>query len=203
MQQFEIYLDSDGVLADYEGEYKRLTGGDPAEKGKVKAMRFRQFPRFYANLPLMPDAMKLWNYCKPFDHYVLTASSNYTCTSKEDKQHWFRQHFNFGGDHLIVVAYPHDKYKYAGKGKILVDDNAKNCAEWEKAGGIAIHHISVEDTIRRLKVLYGHFEATHVVETFQAMAETPNLVETFQQMSEAPTTDNVFAAFDELLIERT
>jgi 5'(3')-deoxyribonucleotidase len=193
----EIWMDADGVVADYEGDYKRRTGGDPSEKGKGKAMRFKNFPHFYAELPLMPDARKLWNFCKHLDPdlHILTACSNYLPTSREDKQHWFRKNFNFGGDHLIITAYPHDKYKHAAKNRILVDDSAKNCDEWVRAGGIAIHHKSVDDTIRRLKALFGHSEASHVVETFQAMQDTPNVIETFQAL-ETPTATNVAEAFD-------
>jgi 5'(3')-deoxyribonucleotidase len=192
---YELYLDVDGVFADYEGEYRRLTGGDPSEKGKIKAQRFRQMPHFYRNLPLMPDAMKLWTFAKVYNPFFLTAMSNFQMTSREDKHQWLHQHFNVSGERAIVVGYPHDKYKYAGPNKVLVDDLAKNCDEWVRAGGIAIHHKSVDDTIRRLKALFGHSEASHVVETFQAMQDTPNVIETFQAL-ETPTATNVAEAFD-------
>ena len=189
MLTHELFLDVDGVFADYEGEYKRLTGGDPSEKGKVKYQRFRQFPHFYRFLPLMPDAMKLWNFVKQFNPYFLTAMSNYLQTSREDKEQWLSQHFHVHGPKVIIVAYPHDKYKHSGPGKILVDDNAKNCDEWVRAGGIAIHHKTVDDTIRRLKVLYGHSETTHVVETLQAIQDTPNVFEAFQSLPGRLETD--------------
>jgi 5'(3')-deoxyribonucleotidase len=194
-EHLELMLDVDGCVADYEGEYKRLTGADPSEKGKIKAMRFRQMPHFYRNLPLCPDAMKLWAYVKQFNPTFLTAMSNFQMTSREDKEQWLEQHFHVTGHRVIIVAYPHDKYKYAGPNKVLVDDSAKNCDEWVRAGGIAIHHKSVDDTIRRLKVLFGHSEASHVVETFQAMQDTPNVIETFQAL-ETPTATNVAEAFD-------
>ena len=187
--KYELVLDCDGVVADYEGEYRRLTGADPSEKGKLKAMRFRQMPHFYRNLPLLPDAMKLWAYAKPLNPVFLTAMSNFQMTSREDKEQWLHQHFGVSGKQVIIVAYPHDKYKHAAPNKILVDDNAKNCDEWVRAGGIAIHHKSVDDTIRRLKVLYGHSEATHVVETFQAIQDTPNVIEAFQSLPGRLETD--------------
>lgn len=197
---YELNLDVDGVFADYEGEYKRLTGGDPSEKGKIKAMRFRNFPHFYRNLPLMPDAMKLWTYCKPLNPNFLTAHSNYLPSSTEDKKQWLEQHFHVTGHRVIVVPYPTDKPKYAGPNKILVDDNAKTCWAWEHAGGIAIHHVSVDDTIRRLKVIYGHSEATHVIETLEAIHDTQNVVEAFQELPGRLETDcpNVIKALSEI-----
>lgn len=190
MQQYELNLDVDGVFADYEGEYKRLTGGDPAEKGKVKAIRFRQFPHFYRNLPLLPDAMKLWHFAKPYNPRFLTAMSNYQPSSREDKHQWLHQYFGVSGPQVLVINNPHDKYKHCtGKHCILVDDNKQNCWEWEHAGGIAIHHVTVDDTIRRLKVLFGHSEALHVTETFHAIQDTPNLIETFQELPGLSTSD--------------
>jgi 5'(3')-deoxyribonucleotidase len=187
--KFSLWIDSDGVLASYEEMYKKL-GGDLLEKGKVKAMRFKSMPHFFATLPLCPDARKLWNFCKSLDpdFYVLTAASNYSPTSREDKEHWYRKNFNFGGSHLVITAYPTDKQKYAGPNKILVDDNPKNCSEWERAGGIAIEHKTVDNTINQLKALYGHGEAFHAVEAVQPTYETPNLIEAFQRL---PTSNVV------------
>jgi hypothetical protein len=168
----DLLFDVDGVFADYSGEYRRLSGADPAEKGKLKAQRFRQMPHFYRNLPLLPNAMKLWNFGVSFcqEHKLnppkfLTASSNYQSTSKEDKHQWIGQHFHVHGEErVIVVRMPTDKWKYAGPGRILVDDTLKNCHE-----------------------LVGHNPTKHVVEAFMRLEglETPvtaNLVETFGQI---------------------
>lgn len=198
MHHFEFYLDLDGVFADYEGEYRRLTGGDPSEKGKDKARRFRTFPHFYRDLPLLPNAMKLWNFVKEYHPSFLSAASNYMKTSREDKEQWVHQHFGVPkGPRVIICAYPQDKWKHSGPNKILIDDKKSNCEDWVRAGGIAIHHKSVDDTIQQIKALLGHSEAHHVVETFQAMKDTPNVIETFQAL-EPSTTANVTEAFDTL-----
>jgi hypothetical protein len=124
--------------------------------------------------------MKLWNFVKQYDPSFLTAMSNFQMTSREDKELWLAQHFNVHGSKVVIVNLPTDKYKYSGPGKILVDDSDKNCWQWEHAGGTAIHHKTVDDTIRRLKALYGHSEATHVVETLQTIQDIPNVIEAFQ-----------------------
>jgi ribulose bisphosphate carboxylase small subunit len=183
----KIYLDVDGVFADYEGDYKRLTGGDPSEKGKIKFQRFRNFPHFYRNLPLLPDAMKLWMFVKAFNPSFLTAASNFVKTSKEDKEQWIHQHFGVQGERVIVVNYPNDKWKHATPGAVLVDDNQKNCDQWVHAGGTAIHHVSADDTIRKLRALLGHHDTVHVVETFDQLKNMPvcgNVVEALTDLND-------------------
>ena len=182
----EIFLDFDGVFADYQDEYRRLTGGDPAEKGKMKAMRFKSFPHFYLNLPLLPDAMKLWNFVKVFHPKFLSAASNYLKSSREDKHKWVLQHFNVSGnDRVIIVNYPKDKWQHCKPGAILIDDKLQNCNEWEQAGGIAIHHVSADMTIKKLKQILqreNYAAAHHVMETFERLyvePPTPNLMEAF------------------------
>jgi hypothetical protein len=185
----EIFLDLDGVFADYEGEYRRLTGGDPSEKGKTKAMRFKSFPHFYLNLPLLPDAMKLWSFVKVFHPKFLSAASNYLKASREDKENWVLHHFHVtGNDRVIIVNYPKDKWQHCKPGAILIDDKLQNCADWEHAGGIAIHHVSADLTIKKLKQILereNYVAAHHVVETFERLyvePPTPNLTETFSQI---------------------
>lgn len=193
MQTPPIFVDLDGVMADYEGEYRRLTGADPNEKGKIKFSRFKPFPNFYRHLPLLPDAMTLWHFLKPYDPHILSAASNFVKTSRQDKYEWVHEHLHLSGPKVIVVDYPNEKWKYCTKGAILIDDNAKNCAEWEHAGGVAILHTSAASTIHKLKELLGHQHEA---------VSTQNVVEAFQTLSEAVTTSNVEETFIELTEER-
>jgi 5'(3')-deoxyribonucleotidase len=194
----DLYLDLDGVFADYEGEYKRLTGGDPSEKGKNKFNRFRNFPHFYRDLPLLPNAMKLWNFVKQYHPKFLSAASNYLKTSREDKELWVHQYFDIPkGPRVIICNYPQDKWKYAKPGAVLIDDKKQNCEDWVRAGGIAIHHKTVDETIRQLQILMKHHDAAHVVEALTHV-ETSNVVEAFEHIQDAPPVPNVTEAFDSL-----
>jgi hypothetical protein len=189
----EIFVDLDGVMADYEGEYRRVTGGDPSEKGKVKASRFKPFPNFYRNLPLLPDALQLWHFLKPYHPSILSAASNFVKASRQDKYEWVHEHLGLSGPKVIVVDYPNEKWKHCTPGAILIDDNAKNCLEWEQAGGVAIKHTSAANTIRKLKEILGHQNET---------VSTPNVVEAFQKLSKTIATPNLTQAFEELQEER-
>ena len=154
-----IFVDVDGVLADHDGEYRKLTGGDPKnDKGKVRRDRLAPFPHFYANLPVLPGAMELWSFLRPYHPSILSAASNFLVHSREDKKEWVEHHLGLSGARVIVTDYPKDKQNYAKKGDILIDDRADNCAEWEKAGGIAVHYTNAESAIQKLKTLLYHQE---------------------------------------------
>lgn len=147
-----LYLDMDGVFADYAGQYDKLTGGNAAtDKGKTRMERLKPFPHFYKDLPLCAGAMELWHFVKPYNPTFLSAASNFVVHSRDDKKAWVEEHFGVSGNRVIVVDYPADKKKYAHPGDILIDDSAQNCADWTKAGGIAIHHTSIASTISQLK----------------------------------------------------
>jgi hypothetical protein len=47
-----------------------------------------------------------------------------------------------------LLLYPrHEKQKFAGENRILIDDLKKTIDEWNEAGGIGIHHTSTANTI--------------------------------------------------------
>jgi 5'(3')-deoxyribonucleotidase len=140
----------------------------------------------------MPDAMKLWNFLKPYEPHILSAASNYLPASKQDKIEWVAQQLHLTGKKVIVVDYPNQKWRHCTPGAILIDDNTKNCAEWTKAGGIAILHKSVDDTIRKLKALLNHVDTHHVHEAFEQL----------KAQTQEPVCENVIETFDEL-IDRT
>ena len=47
----------------------------------------------------------------------------------------------------------HDKFKWSGPKKILIDDFTRNTIPWEQKGGIAILHTDVNKTVQKLKDL--------------------------------------------------
>ena len=164
-----IYVDLDGVLADHDGAYKNLTGGDPkSENGKQRRDRLAPFPHFFLNLPLLPGAMELWHFLVPYHPEILTAKSNFVKESGPDKRAWVQHHLGLVGNRVHVTDYPQDKKNYAKAGDILIDDRADNCEEWRKAGGIAIQHHNAGATIAQLqKILHGDDETKKFSEFIQ------------------------------------
>jgi hypothetical protein len=68
---------------------------------------------------------------------------------------WLAKNTNWKKSRVNLVMRSH-KQKYAttdGKPNVLIDDYIKNIKEWEKKGGIGVHHTDVSKTIGELKRL--------------------------------------------------
>lgn len=154
-----IYVDLDGVLADFEEGLRRVSGGlgleEVGDDNLWKVIR-PHADGFYANLPLMPDAKTLWGYLtKNFNNVeILTAIPRRASfpTAERDKEIWVRKHFgpsvkvNFG-------PYAKDKQRHCVPGDILIDDSELNIPQWRAKQGIGILHTSANDSISQLETL--------------------------------------------------
>ena len=163
-QDYKIFCDVDGVLADFEGGIKELTGHKLEMDKYFADKKYRndmwkavtgyskRGGEFWFELKLLPDAMKLWNYIKPYDPDILTATGTSDASAGEQKRRWIEKYF---GSDAVVHTTPHgrDKYKFAGKNHILIDDQEKSIGPWIEAGGIGILHTSAAKTIAELKKL--------------------------------------------------
>ena len=173
-----LYLDMDGVLVDYEGGIG-ASGVVPYAHGKQYIHRPRdEWPPemvaadaayvgamarngFWFNLPPMHGARRLWRFADKHKHHVLTALPNRMPAHLErigqEKRAsiWNLFDASFPNER-INMCLRHEKADYAHKGAVLVDDTPANCAEWAANGGTAVHHTSVDTTLRELEKLgYG------------------------------------------------
>lgn len=157
----EIYLDMDGVLADFEAAV--AAHGVPRSASDASFIHLppedwtpEQHERdacvhavmertsFWPSIPVMPGAMTLLlaaiSLVGEENVYILTATPRRTefrerCAKQ--KTAWAFQNLGFAPSHVITCLRS-EKRTYAGPGKILVDDLQANCAEWTTAGGEAI-----------------------------------------------------------------
>jgi 5'(3')-deoxyribonucleotidase len=156
-----IFLDMDGVVADFDTFATNLLGRDVSwHRSKFNLTPeewavFAKVDRLYYNLPLMPDATKLVAYVKSlstrFNVQFLTAvpRKDTIPTAQADKQAWVNKYFP--GMKMDIGPFSHDKHKWCKPGDILIDDRPSNIEEWNAAGGIAIYHTGdVDATIKRL-----------------------------------------------------
>ena len=154
-----IYFDMDGVLADFEAGFLKLTGQDLsllpddvfADK-KTKDLVFAH-PTFFLDLPVMPGAKNMVAYAMGFDAdvQVLTATgySNEEAIKKQ-KLEWLQRHFPEIKEIHTVPKSP-DKAKFAWPDIILIDDRlGKSIIPFREKGGIGIHHTSPANTKREL-----------------------------------------------------
>ena len=149
-----IFLDCDGVLADFNGYFHSLFGmfsEEYQDRYGIGEMwkRIRFADEFFTNLPVMPDAIKLYNHVKSYDHKILTGCP-YGNWAPSQKLKWRDKTFP---KTEMITCLSKNKPSYGKEGDILIDDMIKAKEGWEKMGGIFIHHTSVEETIYQLKHL--------------------------------------------------
>ena len=148
-----LFVDLDGVLADFDAGYAALSrGAREVDWSLIKAA-----PGFWRDLPLMPDAMVLWEAVRDQHPTILTGLPDDMQSAEEEKRAWVEEHL--GPDIEVICCRSEDKASYARPGDILVDDREKYRALWEGAGGVWITHRSAEESIRALGSAEGRADA--------------------------------------------
>ena len=153
-----IYLDMDGVIADFTKRYKELYRMEPKDAEKKK-----QFDKFFnefiatgqfAKLDLMPGAMDGLTFLRKHltvPTQILSSTANearYEDISNQ-KLIWLQTHgITFSAN---FVPGKRHKYKFAGPDKIIIDDTQSVIDQWRKAGGIGILHKDWPSTLAILR----------------------------------------------------
>ena len=158
----QLYLDCDGVLADFESGATALLGMAPRayEKRYGIAAFWREIarhPDFYGTLPLMPDAHVLFEGVRHLEPIILTGLPRGKWAAPQ-KVRWAAEHFP-GTRILTVMAV--DKRNHAQEGDILVDDQLKHAHLWEAAGGVFVHHQDARSTLAKLREIDPEAMAGH------------------------------------------
>ena len=156
----KIYVDMDGVIADFEKRYVSLFGH--VSESKRRSLFVQNFIGFIADenfvtLELMPDARRLITFLDSLDipKEILSSTAhpdNYDEISRQ-KNLWLNTH-NIAWKQNFVPGKQH-KYKYATPNSIIIDDTLSVIYDWNKAGGIAIHHKNAHNTISLLEQYVG------------------------------------------------
>ena len=151
----QLYLDCDGVLADFNRGAAAILGMEPAKFQQrynpgLFWKKLATAPDFYASLPLMADAMELFAGVRHLDPIILTGlpRGNWAAPQKEK---WAAEHFP---GTRIITCMAVDKRKHAQEGDVLVDDTLKHRHLWEEAGGIFVHHTSARESLEQLKAIF-------------------------------------------------
>ena len=171
---YMLFVDLDGVLADFDKGYKELTGvttkhADAQGKEEFWGL-FRnnlndkniEEEDYWVNLEWMSDGKELWDYVKEHKPYILSAPSTDQTIPREER---YKLHNNSSMrgkntwgqrlDNMKKMYFRPAKLKadYAGPNKILIDDRKDTIDMWNQKGGIGIHHTSTASTIDQLKKL--------------------------------------------------
>ena len=151
-----VYLDLDGVLADFDTHFVDYFGVDPQSlDDDVMWKMINGYDDFYANLPLMPMAKTLFNILSSrFDVVILSACprSNYKNAAMQKRQ-WVRKYLSKDVTVIPMMGGVNKALFMHEPGDILIDDMEKNCLAWNDLGGVSIQHTSALSTISKLKEL--------------------------------------------------
>ncbi len=151
----QIYLDCDVVLADFETGFENAIGCSPESFEQLYgSSKFwatvASTPNFFANLPLMPDAVALYESVKHYNPIILTGVPRGGWAAPQ-KLAWRDKHFP-GVEMTCCSA--KEKYKYCKPGDILIDDLEKYRHLWQSAGGHFILHKNAKQSITELYSVY-------------------------------------------------
>ena len=142
----KVFVDMDGVLADFFGEWQKLIGKDWRKVKDIEPalQKIRDKDDFWLNLPLLPQAKNLLGVIKKVkgSYSILSSPLPNDPNSEPHKREWIKKNLDFFPPENVIIT--HDKAKFAtnpdGTPNILIDDFGKNIASWEAAGGEGFKH---------------------------------------------------------------
>jgi hypothetical protein len=148
----QLYLDCDGVLADFDKGATAVLGMPARAFEKRHGLgrfwaKLATAPDFYFSLPLLPDAMQLYEAVRHLDPIILTGLPRGNWAA-DQKVRWAARHFP---GVPIITTMARDKRDHAREGDVLVDDQLRHRGLWEEAGGVFIHHKSAKQSLEELK----------------------------------------------------
>lgn len=159
-----IFLDMDGVLADFNGQmikhfgvpFDQVGGGDVKKRWDLIS---KELPDVYAHLDQLPDADDLvaaiTEVCVERNAIagILTAVPKYgrIPNAHKHKYEWVRRRWPHLCKNFNIGPFAADKQNHARAGHVLIDDSHLNIPQWQAKGGHGILHVSAKDTIQQLK----------------------------------------------------
>jgi hypothetical protein len=151
----QLFLDCDGVLADFDQGATAILGMAPKAFEKRHGLgrfwaKLASAPDFYFSLPLLPGATDLFEAVKHLDPVILTGLPQGNWAA-DQKVRWAAQHFP---GTRIITTMARNKRNHGKPGDVLVDDMLKHAGLWEEMGGIFVHHKSVDETLQKLREFF-------------------------------------------------
>jgi hypothetical protein len=163
VSDYKVYLDMDGVLANFNQRFKDISGMLPKEfENKYGKKAFWNLIdednkiSFWVGIKPMPGAAELVNAVKKYNYELLTSPS----TKKQSylgKILWVRNHSDIlGGKPRINFKRAKEKHKVKpelSQTDILIDDREDTIGRWNAAGGTGIVYKSIGQVLNDLKKL--------------------------------------------------
>ena len=161
-----IYLDMDGVIADFFGQISKINSVKHWKNipDLKKALTDINGTNFFMTLPKFETSDQLVQFIKKItnNHWYILSSplEGDIFNSSFWKSYWLKNN-NY---EPVEAIYTENKYKYAVTKyqNILIDDRPYNIEEWNKNGGIGILYQANKDDFNKLKIkLSKYFKAAN------------------------------------------
>lgn len=143
-----IYLDMDGVIADFTSAILARFGIYDYHPRKWDfyedlGIKKRQFfaacasHEFWVNIPETPWAMRLYNALSRYAPVTIATHPTHSPESLSGKVEWLQERFgNEFGDYMLCGG--GSKHLLAAPSALLIDDNEEYCEAFQDRGGAAI-----------------------------------------------------------------
>jgi len=160
MAEPRLFLDADGVLADFDKGVEDLLGM-PLKAYEAKHGRGAFWKKlataknFYGSLDEMPDARQLFGAVEHLKPTILTGLPLGRWAAPQ-KIEWAADHFP---GVPIITCMARDKHKHMKPGDVLVDDRENHRAAYETAGVVFVHHKNAADSLRQLAKIFPSVKA--------------------------------------------
>lgn len=155
MSRARLFLDSDGVLADFDEGARRLLGCSPSVFQRKYGRgafwkRLAAASNFYGTLPEMPDARLLFEGVRHLTPTILTGLPLGKWAAPQ-KIRWAEEHFP---GVPVITCMARDKHRHMHPGDVLVDDRENHRAAYEEAGVVFVHHRNAKDSLAQLAKIF-------------------------------------------------
>jgi hypothetical protein len=147
-----LYLDMDGVLADFNKEYTKF---DPQKEDRKKFRSAVLDHKIFEKLDFMPDTQELLNHVSKLNGVtveILTSMGTHDPfqgeSAKQQKIKWLNK-YNIPYK-VNFTRNKEEKAQYATPTSILIDDSSGCIGPFIAAGGHGILHSHSSETIRIL-----------------------------------------------------
>ncbi len=177
--EYKIFCDLDGVLVDFNAGVKKICNGLTPEELPNKSKMWSAISRadrFYDKLPWTEDGKVLWEELKNHSTTpdILTGVATFKSCA-EEKFAWCKRELAIPVNHVdmagkksthelvsgtrqykvgivnVITCWSKNKHYESKANHVLIDDRLSLKHDWEKQGGIFIHHTSTESTISMLR----------------------------------------------------
>lgn len=152
----KLYLDLDGVMADFDKFFASEFGVASDKLDDATLWKWiNGHGNFFRSLPLCEGAIEFFNAVKHLNPTILTAcpKTNYTVAATQKRQ-WVYEHLSQDVTVIPMLGGKNKAMFMHSPGDVLIDDFEKNCIPWREHGGVAIQHKDFVTTWTALKPIF-------------------------------------------------